>query len=46
MQAFAKSVNTSSIRLAQKVGMPAIIQKAHDLGINSELKNYFATALG
>lgn len=46
MQAFAKSVNTCSVRLAQKVGMPAIIQKAHDLGINSELNNNFATALG
>jgi len=45
-QAFAKSVNTCSIRLAQKVGMPAIIQKAHDLGITSELNNNFATALG
>ena len=28
MQAFAKSVNTCSIRLAQKVGMPTIIKKA------------------
>lgn len=46
MQAFAKSVNTCSIRLAQKVGMPTIIQKAHDLGITSELNNNFATALG
>ena len=46
LQAFAKSVNTCSIRLAQKVGMPAIIQKAHALGISSELNNNFATALG
>lgn len=46
IQAFAKSVNTCSIRLAQKVGMPTIIKKAHDLGINSELSNNFATALG
>jgi penicillin-binding protein 1A len=46
MQAFAKSVNTCSIRLAQKVGMPAIIQKAHDFGITSELNNNFTTALG
>ena len=46
LQAFAKSVNTCSIRLAQKVGMQAIIQKAHELGIHSELNNNFATALG
>ncbi|MBO4405144.1 MAG: PBP1A family penicillin-binding protein [Alphaproteobacteria bacterium] len=46
LQAFAQSVNTCSIRLAQKVGMPAIIQKARDLGISSELNNNFATALG
>lgn len=46
MRAFAQSVNTCSIRLAQKVGMPAVIQKAHDLGISSELNNNFATALG
>lgn len=46
MQAFAKSVNTCSIRLAQKVGMPTIIKKAHDLGITSEINNNFATALG
>ena len=46
LQAFAKSVNTCSIRLAQKVGMPAIIQKARDLGITSKLNNNFATALG
>ncbi len=46
MQAFAQSVNTCSIRLAQKVGMPKIIQKAHDLGITSKLNNNFATALG
>ena len=46
LQAFAQSVNTCSIRLAQKVGMPAVIQKARDLGITSELNNNFATALG
>ncbi len=46
LQAFAKSVNTCYIRLAQKVGMPSIIQKAHSLGINSKLNNNFATALG
>lgn len=46
MQAFAKSVNTCSIRLAQKVGMPTIIKKARELGITSELNNNFATALG
>ncbi len=46
LQAFTKSVNTCTIRLAQKVGMPAIIQKAHNLGITSDLNNNFATALG
>ncbi len=46
LQAFAKSVNTCSIRLAQKVGMSDIIKKAHNLGITTELGENFSTALG
>ncbi len=46
LQAFSKSVNTCSIRLAQKVGMPAIVEKAYELGITSHLGNNFSTALG
>lgn len=46
LQAFAKSVNTCTVRLAQRIGMSAIIRKAHDLGITSELGDNFSTALG
>lgn len=46
MQAFAKSVNTCTIRIAQKIGMPTIIEKARQLGISSELDKNYATALG
>lgn len=44
--AFAKSVNTCTVRLAQKVGMESIVQKAHLLGISSNLNRTYATALG
>lgn len=46
LQAFTKSVNTCTIRLAQRVGISNIIKRAHDLGITSDLNNNFATALG
>lgn len=45
-KAFAKSVNTCAIRLAQKVGMPAIIAKAQQLGITTHLDTNLATAIG
>lgn len=46
LQAFVKSVNTCSVRIAQKVGMDYIIDKAEKLGITNEMTNNLATALG
>ncbi|MDR2781892.1 MAG: PBP1A family penicillin-binding protein [Holosporaceae bacterium] len=46
LDAFVKSVNTCTIRLAQKVGMAAIANKAEQLGISSEIGRNFASALG
>lgn len=45
-RAFASSVNTVAVQLAQKVGVPQVIKTAHDMGIQSELKNTPALALG
>jgi penicillin-binding protein 1A len=46
LDAFVKSVNTCTVRLAQKVGMNAIADKAEQLGITSEIGQNFASALG
>lgn len=46
LQAFVKSVNTSAIRIAQKIGMDYIVDKAEQLGIKNEITNNLATALG
>ncbi|MDR0753469.1 MAG: hypothetical protein LBE95_02270, partial [Holosporaceae bacterium] len=46
LEAFVKSINTCTIRLAQKVGMNAIAEKAEQLGITSEIGRNFASALG
>jgi penicillin-binding protein 1A len=46
LEAFVKSVNTSTIRIAQRVGMDYIIGRAEQLGISNELNNNLATALG
>ena len=46
LQAFVKSVNTSSVRIAQKVGMDYIVDKAEQLGIKNEVTNNLATVLG
>ncbi|MDR2766237.1 MAG: PBP1A family penicillin-binding protein [Holosporaceae bacterium] len=45
-EAFVKSINTCVIRLAQKVGMDAVIRKAEELGITSEIDRNYASALG
>ncbi|MDR1551236.1 MAG: PBP1A family penicillin-binding protein [Holosporaceae bacterium] len=45
-EAFVKSINTCAVRLAQKVGMPAIAKVAEQLGITSEIGRNFAAALG
>jgi penicillin-binding protein 1A len=46
LDAFVKSVNTCTVRLAQKIGMESIANKAEQLGITSEIGRNFASALG
>lgn len=46
IDAFVHSLNTCTVRLAQRVGMEYIIDKAHMLGISNSLDKNFATALG
>lgn len=45
-EAFAKSLNLASIRLAQKVGVKQIAQLAKKLGISTPLENDLSLALG
>ena len=45
-EALTRSKNTVTVRVAQDVGMDAIIGTAHDLGIASEIPNVPATSLG
>jgi penicillin-binding protein 1A len=45
-EAFVKSVNTSAVRIAQKVGMNYIMQKSEQLGITTEISKNLASALG
>ncbi|WP_083469074.1 PBP1A family penicillin-binding protein [Methylobacterium variabile] len=44
--AFAHSINTVAVQLAEAVGMPAVIETARGLGITSELPNLPSLALG
>ncbi|WP_094559579.1 transglycosylase domain-containing protein [Synechococcus sp. 8F6] len=46
VSAFAISSNTSALRLAQRVGLDALVQKARDLGITSPLAAVPGLALG
>ncbi|MDR2067488.1 MAG: PBP1A family penicillin-binding protein [Holosporaceae bacterium] len=45
-EAFVRSINTCAVRLAQKVGIDAIIKKAEELGVVSEIGRNYASALG
>lgn len=45
-EAFARSVNTATVRLAQRVGIDAVIAAARRAGIVSPLRRDLATALG
>ena len=45
-QALAISSNTAALRLARRVGLEAMVQKARDLGISSPLKPIPGLALG
>ncbi|MFM7548208.1 MAG: transglycosylase domain-containing protein [Cyanobacteriota bacterium] len=44
--AFASSSNTAALRLAQRVGLDAVVQKARDLGITTPLAPVPGLALG
>ena len=44
--AFAQSINTIAVQVAQIVGIPEIIKYAHLLGIQTPLENQPATCLG
>ncbi len=44
--AFASSSNTAALRLARRVGLDAVVQKARDLGISSPLEPVPGLALG
>jgi penicillin-binding protein 1A len=45
-QAFAVSSNVAAVRLAEKVGMKAVIQAARDLGVTAPLPDNLSVALG
>jgi membrane peptidoglycan carboxypeptidase len=45
-EAFAQSINTAAARLAQEVGLNAVIAAAHDLGIKERLPAVPSLALG
>ncbi|MBL8838181.1 MAG: PBP1A family penicillin-binding protein [Alphaproteobacteria bacterium] len=45
-EALARSVNTATVRLAQRVGIGDVIATARRCGISSPLRRNFATALG
>jgi len=45
-QALARSINTVAVRVARKVGYPAVVDVAHRLGITSDLKPVPSLALG
>lgn len=44
--AFAQSVNTIAVKLGQEVGIPKVIETAHDMGIQSPLDNTPSLPLG
>lgn len=45
-RALAASRNVSTVRVAQQVGMEAVISRAHDLGITGEIPAVLAVSLG
>ena len=44
--ALTRSKNTATVRLAEQVGIPAIIGRAHELGIGTSIPDMPSTALG
>jgi penicillin-binding protein 1A len=45
-EALARSVNTATVRTAQRVGIDRVIAVAHRLGVTSELRRDLSTSLG
>jgi penicillin-binding protein 1A len=45
-EAFAQSSNVAAVRLYQKVGAPAVVRAARDLGVRSAIANDPSVALG
>src|SRR5690606_21818609 len=45
-EALARSVNTATVRIAQRVGIDHVIATAHRLGVASDLRRDLSTALG
>jgi len=45
-QAITKSLNVATIKFAEKVGYPKIVELAHRLGLNEQIKPYPAMAIG
>ncbi len=45
-QAITKSLNIATIKFAEKVGYPKIVELAHRLGLNEQIKPYPAMAIG
>lgn len=45
-QALERSLNAATARIAQDVGLPAIIETAHRMGINSPIAEYPSIVLG
>jgi penicillin-binding protein 1B len=45
-QAVAKSLNVATVKFAQKVGYEKVVELAHRLGLNEQIKSYPAMAIG
>jgi penicillin-binding protein 1A len=45
-QALAESRNAATVRIAWDVGIPRVLETAHELGIRTPLQPYITTALG
>jgi len=45
-RAITKSLNTATIKIAERVGYPHIVELAHRLGLNEQIRPYPAMAIG
>ena len=46
MDAFVKSLNTSTVHLSRKIGIKSVIKTAENFGIKSEIKKDYSSMLG